>query len=325
MKSCGLIQSTSFSFHAALNCYCARTCLTALTGVPTSGGVRQIGRRIPGPRHRRLCRRHERPRRREPPNPDVCDKNTRRGDERSPDMTHSIPVLTQRRQDATPSPRQASTQRRPGPGRLRRRSRFPAGTLDLPTTTRTPTTTRQRLEGKRSTRGLCADADGRYAPNPQVKAGLTADCKSGVEHVLAGNQPPRSGQPRVQIQYRSRPTPSLGSTHRHAPAGQRDAADIRPGRSQFVNNRREMSSPGQISRMTTKRVTPSISPRATTRRPRGRAARHRPPVASRAALGPAHGRATPDRRDDAQPQRARSRARRGTRKAPPAPAPVRMG
>ena len=54
-------------------------------------------------------------------NSDVCDKNTRRGGGRSPDMTHSIPVLIRRRQDATPSNRQASTPRRARPGRLRRR------------------------------------------------------------------------------------------------------------------------------------------------------------------------------------------------------------
>src|SRR3954447_18304667 len=32
-------------------------------------------------------------------NSDVCDKNTRRGGRPSPDMTHSIPALTQWRQD----------------------------------------------------------------------------------------------------------------------------------------------------------------------------------------------------------------------------------
>jgi hypothetical protein len=42
---------------------------------------------------------------------------------------------------------------------------------------RTPTTTRQRLEGKRSAHGLCTDAEGPDAAGPQVKGELTVDCK----------------------------------------------------------------------------------------------------------------------------------------------------
>ena len=47
-------------------------------------------------------------------------------------------------------------------------------------------------------------------------------------------------------------------------------------------------------------VIPSASPRATTRRPGGRALRRRPAVASKAAPGPPRGRALPGRRDDAR-------------------------
>jgi hypothetical protein len=46
----------------------------------------------------------------------VCDRNTRRGGGRSPDMTYSIPALTQR-WHATPSPCRASTPRQPRPRR----------------------------------------------------------------------------------------------------------------------------------------------------------------------------------------------------------------
>ena len=49
----------------------------------------------------------------------------------------------------------------------------PAGTLDPPTTPRTPTITRQRLEEERSTHGLCTDAEGPPGAEPQVKAGLS--------------------------------------------------------------------------------------------------------------------------------------------------------
>lgn len=73
------------------------------------------------------------------------------------------------------------------------------------------------------------------------------------------------------------------------------------------------------------RDTPTTSPRATTRHPRGRVARARPPVASRAAPGSTRGRAAPGRRDATRaPACTRSRAG-GTQKAPPAPTPVRTG
>ena len=58
-------------------------------------------------------------------NSDVCDKNTRRGGGRSPDMTHSIPALTPDGQPATSTHQRPRAPRMPFPpfgGHLYRQS-----------------------------------------------------------------------------------------------------------------------------------------------------------------------------------------------------------
>ena len=145
------------------------------------GEIRHVRHRVTRPRHRRLRRRHERPPRREPP-------QLRRVRQEHPPRRRTItghdaqhpstrPTETGRHSLAAASIHAAPGASRAAPPSL---TRCPPGTPDPPTTTRTPTTTRQRLEEERSAHGLCTDAAGRYAAEPQVKAGLTVDCKSGA-------------------------------------------------------------------------------------------------------------------------------------------------
>ena len=159
---------------------------------------------------------------------------------------------------------------------------------DTPTTSPRATT---RRPGGRAARGRLPVAS-RAAPGPargRAAPGRRDATRAPVR--FGGANPERTTCQR----------PSQPETHEHERAGHpaRDGTAWQQAEQPVSAFGTKCSRPRRAGRSPgwPERGTPTTSPRATTRRPGGRAARVRPPVASRAAPGPARGRAAPGRRD----------------------------